>query len=80
MTEANKIEFPNVELLKILLKEKNIKEGNWVLSAAFNFAAINIGQSPDGSDALPAGMVALAAVVIERVPEPLSFSIDASEI
>lgn len=70
----------NKELIVLLMKNQGIHEGYWALSAVFTFAALNIGQTADGSDALPAGVVALNGVRLERVPESLPFSVNAAEV
>jgi len=70
----------NKELAVLLMKNQGIHEGHWILSAMLTFGAINIGQTADGSDALPAGFVALNGVRLERVPEPLPFSVNAAEV
>ncbi|WP_150048332.1 hypothetical protein [Methylomonas rhizoryzae] len=80
MAEVKQIAYTNKELLLLLLKDQGINEGNWILGAQLTFTAMNIGHSPDGSDVSPAGVVGVTGVVIERVPEPLPFSINAEEV
>lgn len=80
MAEITQINYTNKELLVMLLKEQGIHEGNWILGAKLTFSAMNIGLSPDSSDVSPAGVVAITGVVIERVQEPLPFSVDASVV
>ena len=70
----------NRELVILLIKNHGIHEGHWILSAMLTFATLNIGQTADGSDALPAGVVALNGVRIEQVPEPLPFSVNDAEV
>ncbi len=70
----------NRELVVLMMKHKGIHEGNWTLSAQLTFSTLNIGQLPDGSDASPAGVVALTGVRLERVPGPLPFSVNAAEV
>jgi|GEM_PF-1696232 len=79
MTEKTKFEFTNKELVALMLKAQNIHEGNWALSANLAFSAMNIGQLPNGSDASPAGVVAVVGLAIERVSEQLPFSVNAAE-
>ena len=47
----------------MMLKDQGIHEGNWVFAANLSFAAMNFGQLPDGSDASPAGVVAVTGVL-----------------
>lgn len=79
MTETTKIDYTNKELVAMILRDKGIYEGNWVFAAKLSFSAMNL-QLPDSSDPTPAGVVGLAGVRIERVPEPLPFSINAAEV
>ncbi len=79
MVETTKFIYSNKELVVMMLKDQGIHEGNWVLAANLSFTAMNVGQLPDGSDASPAGVVAVTGVLIERVPESLPFSVNAAE-
>ncbi len=79
MAENIRVNYSNRELVVLMLKDQGIHEGNWVLAANLTFSAMNIGKLPDGSDASPAGIVALTGVLIDRVPEPLPFSVNAAE-
>ena len=80
MAENTRIAYTNKELVVMMLKDQGIHEGHWVLATNFSFTAMNIGQSSDGSDASPAGIVAVTGVIIERVPERLPFSVNAAEV
>lgn len=80
MAKTTRIEYTKKELLTLMVKDQGIHEGHWVLGVKFNFTAMNIGQSVDRSDASPAGVAAVDSIHIERVPEPLPFSVDAAEI
>lgn len=80
MADVTRIEFTNKELLGLMLKDQGIHDGNWVLQAKFSFAAMNMGTTPDGKDTLPAGVVAVAGMGLELVPEPLPFSVNAAEV
>jgi hypothetical protein len=79
MAELEKFEYSNKELVAALLQNRGIHEGHWILTAKLSFSAMNIGESPDGSDASPAGVVALTGIRIDNVPEPLPFSVNAAE-
>lgn len=80
MAEISQFDFSNKELVVMMLKDQGIHEGNWVLAAQLTFSAMNIGQLPDGSDASPAGVVAVTGARLERVSEPLPFSINAAVV
>lgn len=80
MTESIYFAYTNKELVALIIKSHGIHDGDWVLSANLTFSAMNIGQATDGSDASPAGVVAITGIRIERVPAPLPFSINAAAI
>lgn len=80
MAEITQIDFTKKELLALILKDQRIHEGNWIFGVKFVFTAMNIGQLPDGSDASPASVAAVDSIRIERVPNPLPFSVNAAEI
>lgn len=79
MAKTTEVEYTNKELLILMLKDQGIHEGNWALSAKLKFSTMNLGELADGSDASPAGAIAVVGCRIERVPEPLPFSINAAE-
>jgi hypothetical protein len=79
-TTQTTFEYSNRELIVLLLRTHGVHEGHWHLSAKLAFSAMNIGQSPDGTDASPAGVVAVNGVRIVRIPEPLPFSVNAAEV
>lgn len=62
-----------------MLKDQGIHEGDWVLQAKFSFGAINMGTTPEGTDAVPSGIVGVNGMGLELVPQPLPFSVNASE-
>lgn len=78
MPDITRYDYSKKDLLILMLKDREIHEGNWVLGVKFNFTAMNIGQLPDGSDASPAGVVAVENLCLERTPEPLPFSVNAA--
>jgi hypothetical protein len=77
---SNEFFYANIDLLRLLIKDKGVSEGHWILTVAFGFSAMNIGTSPDGEDAGPAGVVAVSGVGIAKVPTPLPFSLDAAVV
>lgn len=80
MAEIKQISYTNKEVLILMLKDQNIHDGHWILGAGFSFGAMTMGQSQDGTDASPTAIATLSGLNIERVPEPLPFSVDASEV
>lgn len=80
MAEATRFEFSNKDLLALMLKNRDIHEGNWVLQANLSFSAMQMGQKPDATDAVPSGIIGIAGMGMELVPQPLPFSVNAAEV
>lgn len=80
MTELKQHEYSNKELVAVLLRDQGIHEGHWILAAKLSFTAMNIGQLADGTDASPAGVVAVTGIQINNVPEALPFSVNAADV
>ncbi len=80
MAEIKQIAYSNKDVLILMLKDQEVHEGHWILGSNFSFGAATMGQLPDGSDASPTAIVTLSGFNIERVLEPLPFSLDASEV
>ena len=78
MAEIKQISYTNKEILILMIKDQNIHEGHWVLGAGFAFGAMSMGQSADGADASPTAIATLSGLGIERIPESVPFSVDAS--
>ena len=80
MAEIKQISYSNRDLLILMLKDQEIHNGNWVLNASFKFAAMNMGQNLDGTDAAPSAIATLAGFSLEKVDESLPFSVNAAEV
>lgn len=80
MAEITRIEFTNKDIVALMLKDRGIHEGHWVLQAKFSFGAMNMGASSEGTDAIPTGIVGVAGMGLELVPQPLPFSVNAAEV
>lgn len=80
MADIAKYEYSNRELLVLMLRDQNIHEGHWILTVTFTFGAVNLGKTPDGVGALPTGFSSVNGVGLEKVPEPVPFSVDAAQV
>ena len=68
--------FTHQELAEILIKHKNIHEGLWGIYVEFGIGATNIGQGPN--DMLPAAIVPIVKLGLQRFPEPNNLTVDAA--
>ena len=79
MPDAPKIyPFTHQELAEILIKHKNIHEGLWGIYVEFGIGATNIGQGPN--DMLPAAIVPIVKLGLQRFPEPNNLTVDAAKV
>jgi hypothetical protein len=79
MPEQTQIFFPHKEIVEILARKAGIKEGIWGLYVEFGIAATNI-INPEDKSALPAAIVPIVKLGIQRFTEPSSMTIDASKL
>ena len=70
--------FTHQELAEILIKHKNIHEGLWGIYVEFGIGATNIGQGPN--DILPAAIVPIVKLGLQRFPEPNNLTVDAAKV
>ena len=80
MAMAKQYEYSPRELVALMIRDQGIKEGHWILGMSYHFGAMNMGANPDGRDAAPTTIATVSSVIIERVPEPLPFSVDAAKL
>lgn len=69
------VKFSSLELTKLMLEKANINEGLWAMRWGFNLQTAGI-MSPDGP--LPAAVVVIAEMGLERVTEPGPTVVDAA--
>lgn len=65
------------EIARCIFRDKGITSGLWKVGVELGFAAANAG--PSSSEIVPAGMVAVKAVVISLASEPGPLTYDASQ-
>ena len=65
-------------LAEILVKHEDIHEGLWGIYAEFGINATNIGKGPD--DVLPAAIVPILKLGLQRFPQPSNLTVDAAEV
>ena len=78
MKATNRISFSHKEIVECLIKEKNIHEGIWSISISFEFGAANV-ATPDEEDVfMPAAIVPISSIGIERVEEESNLTVNAA--
>ena len=66
------------EITRCIFREKGITTGLWKVGAELGFAAANAG--PTSAEVVPAGMVAVKAIVITPASGPGPLTYDASQL
>ncbi len=78
MAEAKQITFEYKELTEILLKQQDIHEGLWGIFLKFGIRGANIGPSP--AEILPAAIVPVLEIGIQRFDKPSRLTVDAAVV
>lgn len=78
MAEALNYVFDHKELTELLIRKQGIHEGLWAIFIEFGLAGANIGT--DETNVLPAAIVPVKRIGIQRVDEPTPLSVDAAQI
>jgi hypothetical protein len=80
MPEIANITFTHKEIAEALIKKQNLHEGLWGISVEFGLAATNISQTPDGTDLMPAAIIPVLKIGIQRFSSPNNLTVNAAEV
>jgi hypothetical protein len=80
MPEATMISFSHKEVAEALLKRQDIHEGLWGIYIEFGFGAANIGQGPDDPNLLPAAIIPITKIGIQKFAEANNLTVDAAVV
>lgn len=78
MAEATQIVFTHKEVVEALLKKQGIHEGIWGIYIKFGIRGPNIGPSPN--NILPAAIVPILEVGLQRFEEENNIAVDAAKV
>ncbi|MGI8543350.1 MAG: hypothetical protein ACR2MD_07695 [Aridibacter sp.] len=78
--ERERILFSYKEIVECLIKEKNIHEGIWGISIGFDFGAANVMKPDEEDNFMPAAIVPITGIGIERMDEESNLTVDAAEV
>jgi hypothetical protein len=77
MPETKSIAFTHKEVVEALIRYNDLHEGLWGLYIEFGLAATNIGSEP--GDLLPAAIVPVKKIGLQRFNEANNLTVDASQ-
>ncbi len=66
MARVSEITYTHIEVLKLLLKDQGIEEGQWMLVMNFGFKAMNM-PSQVGSELSPGSLVVVNHLGVKRI-------------
>ncbi len=78
MAEASQITFSPKEIVEALVKKQNIHEGIWGLYVKFGIQAANVAFG--AADLLPAAVIPVMEIGIQKFDEVNNLSVDASAV
>jgi len=80
MAEAEKerILFSYQEIVECLIKEKDIHEGIWGIVVGFELGVANVLKHGEAGSFLPAAIVPISSIGIERVEEESNLTVNAA--
>jgi len=78
MAEIKNIAFGFQEIAEVLVRHANLHDGLWGIEIKFGIQGTNIGTSP--GDLLPAAIVPVVTLGLQRFEKPSNLTVDASKI
>jgi hypothetical protein len=79
MPEIQQLTFTHKEVAEALVKKEGLHEGLWGIYIEFGLAAANI-NGPDEGSFMPAAIIPVVKIGIQRFTEANGLTVDASEV
>lgn len=80
MPEIKNFTFDHKEIAEAIIKHQDIHEGLWGVYIEFGIVGANINQGPGEGNLLPAAIVPVMKIGIQRFDKPSSLTVDASKV
>ena len=78
MAESTQITFSHKEIAQMLVKHQGIHDGIWGLFVKFGIQGLNVGE--DESKIVPAALVPLLAIGLQKFDKENALSVDAAKV
>jgi hypothetical protein len=78
MPEQQMIAFSFKELARLMIKDQNIHEGLWGIYVEFGLGAANIGSGPDDPGMLPAAIIPIKKIGLQKFNEENNLTVNAA--
>lgn len=84
MPEATQFTYSHKELTELMVRDRGIRSGHWMILVRFGHTAANVAPPADDSTVVgPMGPATVSVIVdigIQRVDEPGLLTVDASKV
>lgn len=80
MAELSQMTFSHREVAEALVKAHGVHEGLWGIYVEFGVQGANIGTDPEKKDLMPAAIVPILKLGIQRFPEENQLTVDAAVV
>jgi len=78
--QANLFTFTYKEIVECLVKKQGIHEGLWGIFISFQLGATNVLNTTDSESYMPAAIVPIQNIGIQRFAEPSNLTVDAAVV
>jgi len=78
MAEARNYAFTHKELAELLVQKQDIHEGHWGIFIEFALAAANVSGGPEDPNLLPAAIIPVKRIGIQKFDQPSPLTVDAA--
>ena len=80
MADVKQITFSHREVAEALVKDQGIHEGLWGIYVEFGIQGANISTDPESKNLLPAAVVPVLKLGIQRFGEENQLTVDAAQV
>lgn len=78
--KEDRISFSYKEIVECLIREKNIHEGIWGIAIGFDIGVANVAKRDELNSFMPAAVIPIVDIGIERVDEESNLTVNAAEV
>jgi hypothetical protein len=80
MAEAQNYTFSFQEIAEALIKKQKIHQGLWGIYVEFGLSAANLGKEPGTKDVVPAAIIPIVKIGIQKFKEENNLTVNASKV
>lgn len=80
MAEVNQYVFSHREVIETLIKQQGLNEGIWALGFQMGMGTSNVPAPTGGTDVVPAIIVTVLAVALQRADKEGPLALDAAKV